>query len=406
MKYSLSPKAAFIALGFVLYLLTAGISYAAFSFVRPGIQSITLNTQNKTTGQFTPPAQKYANLPKTQECPLNGAMYSQPEKDLWSKRRPLGIMIENSKAARPQSGISAADVVYEAVAEGGITRFMAVFYCQDSNIIGPVRSARTYFLDWISEYGLHPLYAHVGGANTPGPADALGQITKYGWEAYNDMNQFSIGFPTFWRDYDRLGPDTPTEHTVYTSTQKLWDYAAGKRDLTNVETDASGQTVSWDENFVKWSFKDDAILGDRPANLSVSFSLSNTQASYMNDYLVDWEYDHDSNAFLRFNGGSPFNDMDSNQQILAKNIVILYMPLSVADDGYNEENHGSHMLYGDIGTGAAKFLIDGKVIAGTWAKKNRTDRTRFYDSNGNPMKLNRGLTWIEILPIGQPLTIK
>ena len=184
----------------------------------------------------------------------------------WEKRRPLGVMIENSSAARPQSGLSSADVVYEAVAEGGITRFMAVFLCQDTDPIGPVRSARTYYLDWISEYGASPLYAHVGGANTPGPADALGQIERYGWGAYNDLNQFSVGFPTFWRDYDRLGANTATEHTVYTSTQKAWAFAAAKRQLTNVETDdRTGKTIPWDQNFVKWTFKDDAPVADRPA---------------------------------------------------------------------------------------------------------------------------------------------
>jgi len=137
------------------------------------------------------------NEPKTEECPLNGEYFGKTQKQIWEQRRPLGIMVENSVDARPQSGLSKADIVFEAVAEGGITRFLAMFYCQDEAIVGPVRSARVYFMDLVGGFGKNPLYAHVGGANTPGSADALGQIEEEGWAGYNDLNQFSIGFPVF-----------------------------------------------------------------------------------------------------------------------------------------------------------------------------------------------------------------
>lgn len=403
-------KLLFLALGLVLYLLSAGLSFAAFSYFRPGIPLGQLSQKEPAasqTGKFKVPKNPYADLPKTESCPLNGAMYSKPERDLWEKRRPLGIMIENSKAARPQSGLSAADVVYEAVAEGGITRFMAVYYCQNSDIVGPVRSARTYYLDWISEYGSFPLYAHVGGANTPGPANALGQIERYGWGSYNDLNQFSIGFPAFWRDYERLGANTATEHTVYTSTTKLWDFAAAKRGLSNLETDdVTGKQTSWNINFVPWVFKDDVTLDKRPAAGTIEFANSGLQASYANDYVVKWQYDHDSNSYLRGSGGEPLRDLDNNQQLLAKNVILEFTTMGIAADGYDEEGHGQHTLYGTKGSGKAKFILDGKVIDGTWVKKTRTDRTRFYDAKGAEMQFNRGQIWIEVLPIGQPVTVK
>src|SRR5438105_14884108 len=149
-------------------------------------------------------------------------MLTKSQKALWEKRRPLGVMIENHTEARPQSGLSSADVVYEAVAEGGITRFMGVYYCKDSiKYVGPVRSARVYYIDLLSEYGSYPLYTHVGGANcnkTTGsgcengaPADALGKLEDLGWFGYNDLN--FIPFPVMWRDYERL-PNVATEHTV------------------------------------------------------------------------------------------------------------------------------------------------------------------------------------------------
>lgn len=403
-------KLVLVILGLVIYLLSAGVSYAAFSIVRPGLPISNLTNSNpdqkdQSGGKFTIPKNPYANLPKTEECPLNGAMHSKPEKENWDKRRPVGVMVENSTSSRPQSGLSLADVVYEAVAEGGITRFLSVYYCKDAEHLGPIRSARTYYLDWISEYGSSPLYAHVGGANTPGPADALGQIERYGWGGFNDLNQFSVGFPTFGRDPERI-PGLALEHTMYSSTQKLWDFAAKKRELTFVEVnEKTGQKVPWNSTFIKWSFKDDAALADRPSNASIEFNFSNTKSSYLNDYLVKWRYDHDSNSYLRENAGKEHRDLNTNQQILAKNVVIQFLTMSVANDGYDEDGHGLHTLYGTKGAGKAKFLIDGKVSDGMWSKKSRLERTRFVDSTGQEVKFNRGLIWIEILPVGQQVTV-
>lgn len=382
----------------VLYLASAGLSFAAFSYFHPGVTQMGVSLEPEgpagAQGRFSALEKKYAKLPKTEECPINGRMQSKPERENWEKRRPLGVMVENSTSARPQSGLSFADVVYEAVAEGGITRFMAVYLCKDSEAIGPVRSARTYYLDWISEYGELPLYAHVGGANSPGPADALGQIKQYGWYSYNDLEGLNLGVPVFRRDYERLG-NVATEHTVYTATDNAWAFAAKDRDLAG----------SWTENFVPWKFKDDAPISDRTSKMTASFNFSNTKAAYLDDYSVIWKYDKDSNGFLRSNGAKPFKDLNTNQQILAKNIIIQFMPMSIADDGYSEEGHGSHTLYGNKGTGKALILLDGKSINGTWQKPTRTDRTIFYDEAGNEIKFNRGLIWIETLPTGQAVKI-
>ncbi|KKU92494.1 MAG: hypothetical protein UY21_C0001G0117 [Microgenomates group bacterium GW2011_GWA1_48_10] len=406
-------KIAIVVSGLLIYLLSAGISYAAFSYFRPSADSSqnspssTGQGDQTTDGKFKLPVNKYAGLPKTEACPLNGALRSKPERENWEKRRPIGVMVENSTAGRPQSGISFADVVYEAVAEGGITRFLLVYLCQDSEYIGPVRSARTYYLDWISEYGNSPLYVHIGGANTAGPANSLGQISRYGWQSYNDIDGIAVGLPVFVLDVDRVAKDSATEHSKYTSTQRVWDFAASKRGLTGVEKDdKTGKELPWDEDFVKWTFKDDASLESRPGKFSAEFNFSSVQAGYLSDYAVLWQYDHDSNSYLRFNGSKEFKDINNNQQILAKNVVIMFQTFSIADDGYDEDGHGSHALYGTIGAGKAKFLIDGKMIDGTWSKRSRTARTVFRDASGNEVKFNRGQTWIEILPIGQQITLQ
>ncbi|KKW04388.1 MAG: hypothetical protein UY37_C0003G0219, partial [Candidatus Beckwithbacteria bacterium GW2011_GWC2_49_11] len=202
-------KILYILAGLGIYLLATGISYGAFTALARGSIFTSPLPAGQEEGEESADRKALIDItgPKNETCLLNGAKFTKAEKNVWETRRPLAVMIENHEESRPQSGLTDADIVYEAVAEGGITRFMGLYYCQAAAyelILGPVRSARTYFLDWASEYNF-PLYVHVGGANTPGPANALGQITTYGWSAANDLNQFSIGFPTFWRDYERLG---------------------------------------------------------------------------------------------------------------------------------------------------------------------------------------------------------
>ena len=371
-------------LAIVVFGILGLFSYFAFTKFSPTKTLTTAPLQTPgSAGQlvFNPQA------PKTEACPLNGVLYSKEQKNWWEQHRPLGVMIENHEDARPQSGLSSADVIYEAVAEGGITRFLAVFYCQDAGIVGPIRSARTYFLDFISEYGSNPLYTHVGGANAAGPADALSQIDEYGWGGYNDMNQFSIGFPVFWRDYNRLGHPAATEHTMYSTTQKLWDFAKNSRGLTNVDKNGD----SWDKNFVKYSFKDDASVSDRPTSQKVHLEFWSSTPSY----FVDWIYDKTSNLYKRVNGGKPHIDLDTGKQLTAKNIVVLYMRQSHALDGY-EDN--IHLLYADKGTGNALVFRDGKETKATWEKDSRTSRTLLFDTNGKPIKFDRGNIWFSILP--------
>lgn len=374
-----------ILIAFVVYLLATGASYLLFA-------------KSPLAQRFTspiPPTTKGANgeivfddsLPKTEVCPMNGAKYSKQQKDWWEKHRPLGVMIENHENARPQSGINAADVTYEAVAEGGITRTLNIYYCNAPVQVGPIRSARTYFLDWISEYGDSPLYAHVGGANTPGPADALSQINDYGWGGYNDLNQFSIGFPTFWRDYNRLGHATATEHTMYSTTSKLWEFAEEDRGLGVKGEDGT----PWDEGFVPYEFKDEAAASARGSVKTVHIE----HWDGYDDYFIDWTYDKASNEFSRKNGGVPHLDKNTNKPLTAKNIVILYQTESSANDGY--ENN-AHLLYDTEGTGDALILMDGKKIEGKWSKKTRTDRTVITDEDGEEVKFSRGKIWFHIIP--------
>lgn len=382
-----------LALG--VYLFSAGVSYNLFARTvasdptDPYSDSaiVGMQTNDYEAIEFDP------NQPKTEVCPINGAKYSKQQKNWWEKHRPLGIMIENHTDARPHSGLSFADAVYEAVAEGGITRFLAVYHCQDAGIVGPVRSARTYFMDYLSEYGDAPLYAHVGGANTPGPADALGQIEEYGWAGYNDLNQFSVGFPTYRRDEARAGRPVATEHTMYSTTSKLWKVGED-RDLMNVNEHGD----SWDENFVEYKFKEDAPSSSRPKSQTIDLYYWENQP----DFDVQWKYNPQTNTYLRFNGGEPHTDRNTGKQIEAKNVVILFTTEARANDGYPGN---LHMLYGTKGSGNAIIFMDGKEIKGRWTKDGRTGRT-ILTANGSEVKFNPGMMWFHVLPIGNVVDVK
>lgn len=373
--------------GVILYFLSTGISYAAFRFlvgpIAPGMISPLPVGEARTRVDL--------NAPKTETCPINGEMFTKGEKQIWEGRRPLTVMIENHSDARPQSGLSKADVIYEAVAEGGITRFLVVYYCgaaAEDFIIGPVRSARTYFIDFASEYGDYPLYAHVGGANVPGPVNALGQIADYGWLAKgNDLNQFSLGFPTFWRDYERLGRPVATEHTMYSTPDKLYEIAH-ERGLDAQDDDGN----RWDEDFQSWQFKDDAQEKGGLDKIEFDFWSGHQE------YSVNWQYDQESNRYFRFNGGQEFKDLNNDEQLKAKVVIVQFMVEKGPVDALK------HLLYTTTGTGKALVFQDGQVTKATWNKKDRQSRTIFEDSQGEEIKFNRGQIWLEIVPVGQEVS--
>jgi hypothetical protein len=329
-------------LAIAIYLISTGVSAAAFTFFGSSTVKQTAKIQQTTNSGI---AKTHFNidpsLPKTAMCPLNGMMYTVGEQNTWSTRRPLAVMIENHVDARPQSGLSLADVVYEAVAEGGITRFMGVFYCgaAGGNInLAPVRSARTYFLPWVLEYDA--LYNHVGGAGncddtTVDPrAQALCQIDQYG---IKNMDQFGISYPTCYRNYDRLDHEVATEHTMVCQSDKLYALAA-TRGWTN--TDAKTNTA-WDAKFQQWKFKDDAKDADRGIVTSISFAA---WKGYESSYGVKWTYDKTTNSYLRENGGTAQKDLETGQQLTAKDVVIIF----AKETGPVDEH--AHLLYGNIGT--------------------------------------------------------
>lgn len=302
--------------------------------------------------------------PRNFPNPINGTLYTQSEAKSWKDRLPLAVVIENHIDARPQSGLSKADLVYEALAEGGITRLLAIYLVEDGRL-GPVRSNRPYFLDWVKEYDAG--YAHVGGS--PRAQSLIGPYK------IRDLDQFGIGAPTYERSAARSAP-----HNVYTTTKRLRPAAKGKGYKGPIEIDS-------------WQFADEATASARPKK----FELRIPYAAYLMDVL--WRYDRKSNTYLRFNGGTAHKDAETKKQLFAKTIIVQKVATSLEDSA-------GRLKMKTIGSGKVQVFKDGKVINGTWKKKGRSARTKLFDKKGDEIALNRGKIWVEVVPTDYKISIK
>lgn len=273
----------------------------------------------------------------------------------------LGIMIDNHPYARPQASISDARVVYEAPVEGGITRYFGVFSLKDNlNKVGPVRSARPYFMDWLAEYG-NSSYWHAGGS-----PEALDFIKQYG---IRDVDELTNG-KFFWRDEERSAP-----HNLYTNTEKWQLYAAEKNMFT-----------TWQG----WSFDNSAPVS--------SSSVSQVSITYGTNYVVKWEYEGESKRFVRFINNRRSADENSSS-IYADTLIIQEMKIETIDEIGRKRAT-------TIGEGAVSVFRDGKQTRGTWKKTARNARTRFYDENGKEISLKPGKIWIQVVPLNTTLEVK
>ena len=334
----------------VVILIVA--SYVIIAFIRQTSKPIASNTtQNNVSKTAT-----VAPQPSIDE--LNGLTSDQKNSNL----KPLSVIIENSADARPVSGIGEADLVYEAAVEGGITRFLAVYSVPTYAVkIGPIRSARPYFIEIATE--LNAFFTHAGGS-----AQALSNLSK---SNLNTIDGLSLGDPLFNRDLSR---GLAYEHTLYSSTDLLWNYATTKQKWSNIATYSS------------WNFTQDTATSERTKNQDITINFSTA------DYLVNWHYDSTNNSYVRSVGGQLQIDANTNNPVTANNIIIQTVkrqPITVAGS-QNTWN------FSTIGTGDATILQNGKKITTYWIKSG-SDRTRYFDSNNKEISFVPGKTWIEFV---------
>lgn len=351
------------------YLVCAALIGLSWWFVcvYVNLGSPEFNFSGQQKNLITTTATTHSAVVKDTRVPrrLDGVLLEPQKSNLW----PYAVMIENLPVTRPQSGLSQASIVYETLAEGGSTRFMALF---DPDIkipiLMPVRSSRPYYLEWLSEY--HALYVHAGGS-----PKALAMIRDN--PDIVNLNTLSRDSGYFWRDKTIAAP-----HNLVISSDKIFLALNAKK--------------LWDQvpSFRSWLFKDEAALADRGADgKTINFNFS-----YGKSFKVAYKYDQANNVYWRYNSDQPHLDKNTGQQISAKNVIVQLVPQPTID------GEKGRLAIKVEGNGKAWIYRDGQVIEGTWQKNSRTDRTIFSDANGQEVQLNRGNTWVHVLPVNQAVT--
>jgi len=324
----------------VVFILLVGICLLAWMSTQPKADPTT----------YVVPAAKKKVAAKIYS-PLTGLQVTD---EAATKRQVTAIMIENSTDARPQSGLKDAGVVFEAIAEGGITRFISLYQETRPGLIGPVRSVRPYYVEWAA--GFDPAVAHIGGS-----ARALEMIRSGNYGV--DLDQF-FNAPTYWRASDRDAP-----HNVYTSFDKL-----------DALTSAKGKTTS---NF-SFSPRVDDKKAAQPNATHIDVPMS------YGSYNISYDYDGASNSYVRKQAGENHIDREGGQ-IQPKVAIVMSVVMSrEMEDGLREQ-------IATTGTGKAYIFQNGTLTEGVWSKPDAKSKLEFKDASGKEIPLVRGQTWISAL---------
>jgi len=274
------------------------------------------------------------------------------------------VMIENSLPARPQSGLGTAMVVFEAVAEGGVTRFMALYQDTSPASVGPIRSARPYYVAWALAFQAG--YAHVGGS-----PDALADIKAWG---VRDLDQFHAG-----PYYERI-PTKPAPHNVYTSIAKL----------NQLET-SRGYTSSTFTSFPRKKEAPAKQVTAKSINLILSGPL----------YNAHYDYNAATNSYNRSENGGPQVDANTNTQISPKVVIAMVIPET---NGALDASGAYYSNYSFVGSGPVDIFQDGTVTPGQWTKSAPSSPLTFTDAAGKPIPLNPGQTWLTAVSAAPKIT--
>ncbi|MCL1905563.1 MAG: DUF3048 domain-containing protein [Clostridiales bacterium] len=272
------------------------------------------------------------------------------------ERRAVIVSIDNHKPARPQAGISTADIMYEVPAEGGISRLLALFFVDAPELIGPVRSARPYMVDIAREW--QGLFVHCGGS-----ADALRYLAKGEVNWLNEMSSSKY----FWRDKKRSMP-----HNLFTASENIYSFLEYKGWKT-VETPRALRFYSEEEGPPLDAAKADI--------LHINYPDRGNKNSYI--------YDPESFLYARSIGDDPHIDINTEGQVQAANILVQQIKSKVLDsEGRLEINL--------VGEGGAMLFTRGTVQEGNWMRASLDSPTYFRGEDGLEWCLAPGQTWIHL----------
>ncbi len=292
--------------------------------------------------------------------------------DKIQNNRPMAIMIENTPNARPQSGLIYADVVFEVVDEGGITRFVSVFSSSKPDLVGPVRSARPYYAEIAA--GFDPIYVFWGThpsfyivvqnlgldylsplGDTSGASSIIGNFADPGSGEGKDAI----------RDPSRVAP-----HNAYVRVPRMYEIAQNL-----------GYSLEGGKS--PFHFKNEASENERGDINKITIDVSGNPS-----YKVNFEYDKQTNTYLRFCGGAPSLDRETSKQITINNVIVLFTDIR------NSGDKEGHMVVRTTQGGQGLFFMDGNLIEGTWNRTSALEPFEFKDNNGNNILVNIGQTWV------------
>ncbi len=329
-----------------------------FIFIPALFLGLFLIWQKQTTFKFQQgqASETSANLPKS---PISGLLCEN------AGRRAMAVILSSDKEARPLSGISKADLVFEMqVVEGSVTRLMAVFICEDPLVIGSVRSARHDFIPLAA--GLDAVFAHWGGSHFA--------LDKLKTGIIDNLDALPNPNNVFYRQ-----SGIPMPHDGFTSMARIINTA--KKLGYRTEGKFIGYSHLSESEF---------LSGKRQAKV--------LRVDYSGEFRVSFEYKPESNSYFRFRGNLKEIDKNPGQQVEAKNIVIMRAESSVLEGDYNEVRVE--------GEGKAEYYINGGAFKGTWKKdkNNVASKLFFYSEKGEEVKFVPGAIWVEIVDLGLAVT--
>jgi len=345
-------------------VLTAGLSVVILAGAGVGVLALTGNAAkipliNRIPG-LSPAAEQKRTRPPT--CPLTGVASHHRVPD----RPALAIKVENLPEARPQAGLQKADVVYEEPVEGGITRFIVVYQCQDADRVGPVRSARLTDPDVLVQFGTSTLFGYAGGVPKVEQA-----VARMGLHDVNYDVKAAIDEKAYVRDPDRSEP-----HNLYASTGGL--YRAGNED--------AGKPAP------VFTFRVKPPHGAKRVH-SVHLDWSATSNVY-------WTWSSGRGAWMRSYDTGPAV-LEGDLQISAVNVVV--QVVKVEDTGIVDVAGNPSPEVVSVGSGKAYVFRNGRMIVGTWKRRSVQALTKFYGPDGKRIPLAPGRTWVELLPDTVPV---
>lgn len=353
---------------FLVFLICIGMAFSSGCGKKKTEPTAAQPTTEAKEPEKTDPVKEEPSFEGMAINPLTGLYI---DEDV-AKRRPFAVMINNLHKALPQSGIGQADLYYETLAEGEITRIVAVFQDFDAEKIGPVRSARDYFTYFALDNDA--FFIHHGGSQT-----GYGAIKSRGLDSLDGMAD-----KAFWRDQARLNTAGMYEHSSYTDAQDL---------IESVE--AKGYKMERSVEAMFTFYDEDTALGGAALNATdVVIPFSSYQVS-------EFVYDEDKMLYKRIQSGDEQIDDLTGEAITVKNVIIQQTEISVIPgDDAGRRNVDL------VGSGEGIFITNGKARNITWEKDDYSTPTKWYDEKGENLKINTGKTWICVYPSNKTYTLE